>query len=115
MELCGLGMDHGDSMLLEHERNYGLGMDALVTICSGKAHGITVWAWMLWRPSFLRTRALSLFWHGCLRTKGRFGHGCTVRRMFLEHARNYGLGMDARVTVCSWKVNGIMWFGHGSW
>ena len=80
----GLGMDAlGHRMLLEHERNYGLGMDAL-------------------------------------------GH-----RMLLEHERNYGLGMDALVTVCSWNTNGIMvwawmlwspyalgtrtllWFGHG--
>ena len=30
----GLGMDAaGPGMLLEHERNYGLGMDALVTVC----------------------------------------------------------------------------------
>ena len=34
-------------MLLEHERNYGLGMDALVILCSWNMNGIMVWAWML--------------------------------------------------------------------
>ena len=91
----------GHRMLLEHERNYGLGMDALVTVCSWNTNGIMVWAWMLWSPYALGTRT------------------------------EYGLGMDARVTVCSWNTNGIMvwawmlwspyalgtrtelWFGHG--
>ena len=60
-------------MLLEHERNYDLGMDALVTVCScelnydlgmdalvtvcfGSANGIMVWAWMLWSAYALGTR-----------------------------------------------------------
>ena len=38
----------GHRMLLESERNCGLGMDALVAICSWKASGTVVWAWMLW-------------------------------------------------------------------
>ena len=43
----GLGMDAaGPRMLLEHERNYGLGMDALVIECSWNTNGIMVWAWM---------------------------------------------------------------------
>ena len=89
-------------MLLEPERNYGLGMDALVTVCSWNPNGIMVWAWMLW-----------------------FAY------MLLEPEQNYGLGMDALVSVCSWNPNGIMvwawmlwladalgtrtelWFGHG--
>ena len=40
---CGCS---GDRMLLEHEQNYGLGMDALVT-GSWNTNGIMVWAWML--------------------------------------------------------------------
>ena len=28
--------------------------------------------------------------------------------MLLEHERDYGLGMDAMVTVCSWNTNEIM-------
>ena len=32
------------SMLLEHERNYGLGIDALVTICSWNTSRNMVWA-----------------------------------------------------------------------
>ena len=38
----------GGRMLLEHERNYGSGIDALVRVCSWNTHGIMVWAWMLW-------------------------------------------------------------------
>ena len=34
----------GQRMLLEHERYYGLGMGATVTVCSWN---IMVWAWML--------------------------------------------------------------------
>ena len=35
-------------MLLEHERYYGMGMGALVTVCSWNTSVIMVWAWMLW-------------------------------------------------------------------
>ena len=75
-----LWFGHGcssDRMLLEHERYYGLGMDALIIECSAT------------RMSF---------W---------FGHGCYSYRMLLEHKRYYGLGMDATVTVCSWSTNVI--------
>ena len=107
-------------MLLEHERNYGLGMDALVTVSSWNTNGSMIWAWMLWSPYALGTR-----------TELWFGHGCSGHRMLLEHERNYSLGLDALVTVCSWNTNGIMvwawmlwsayalgtltglWFGHG--
>ena len=53
----GLGMDALVSvyMLLEPARNYGLGMDALVSVCSWNPHGIMVWAWMLWLASALGT------------------------------------------------------------
>ena len=86
---------------LKHERNFGLGMDALVTVCSGFRHGcgdyclLLVWAWMHWLPY----------------ARG-FGHGCTGYRMLLVWAWMHwlpsalGLGMDAVITVCSW-------FGHG--
>ena len=40
----------GRRMLFEHERNYGLGMDALVAVCCTNTNGIMVWAWMLWSP-----------------------------------------------------------------
>ena len=110
----------GHRMLLKHQRNYGLGMDALVAVCSWNTNEIMVWAWMLWSPYALGTP-----------TELWFGHGCSGHRMLLEHQRNYGLGMDALVTVCSWNTNGIMvwawmlwspyalgtptelWFGHG--
>ena len=79
-----------------------------------------LWAWMLWIACALETQAE--LW---------FGHGCSDDRMFLEHERNYSLGMDALVSVCFWNTSGIMvwawmhwlayvfgtraelWFGHG--
>ena len=91
-------------MLLEHERNYGLGMDALDTVCSWNTDGIMVWAWMLWILYALGTR-----------TELWFGHGCSGYCMLLEHERNYGLGMDALDTVCSWNTNRIMVWAWMLW
>ena len=34
----------GDRMLLEHERTYGVSMDALVGVCSWNTRGIMAWA-----------------------------------------------------------------------
>ena len=84
-------------MLLKHERNYGLGMDAAVSKCSWNTNGIMVWAWMLWSSYALGAR-----------TGLRFGHGCSGHPMLLEHEQNYGLGIDAAVSICSWNTNGIM-------
>ena len=163
-------------MLFEHERYHGLGMDALVIVCSWSTNVFMVWARMLWSSYALRTRTLLWFGHGCsghrmlleheryyglgtdalvivcssntnvimgwtrmlwssyalgARTLLRFGHGCSGHRMLLEHERYYGLSMDALVIVCSWSTNVIMvwarmlwssyalgartllWFGHG--
>ena len=77
-------------MLLEHERYHGLGMGALATVCSWNTNVIMVRAWMLWQKYALGTRTLS--W---------FGHGRIGNRMFLEHERYHGLGMDALASVCS--------------
>ena len=71
---------HGCSrerVLWKHERYYGLGMDALVSACSGNTNVIMVWAWMRWRAHALETR--TLLW---------FGHGCSGERMdfFLSSA-----------------------------
>ena len=90
-------------MLLEHERNYGLGMDALVSVCSWNTNGSMVWAWMHWLAYALGTGTVL-----------GFGHGCTASRMLLEHERNYGLGMDA-VLVCSWNTSGIMVWAWMHW
>ena len=35
-------------MLLEHEQNYGLGMDSLVSVCTWNTNITVVWAWILW-------------------------------------------------------------------
>ena len=94
----------GHCMLLEHERNYALGMDALVTVCFWNMNGTRLWAWMLWSPYALATR-----------TDICFGHGCSGHRMLLEHERNYALGMDASVTVCSWNTNGTRLWAWMLW
>ena len=91
-------------MLLEHERNYGLGMDALVGVCSWNTNGIIFWAWMLWWAYALGTR-----------TELWFGHGCSRERMLLEHGRNCDLGMDALVSVCSPNTHGIMFWAWKLW
>ena len=88
--------------LSEHERNYGLGMDALVTVIS-----LGTRTWMLQSPYSLETRTELWFGHGYsghrilleTQTELWFGHGCSSPRILLEHERNYGLGMDALVTV----------------
>ena len=43
-------------MLLEHDRNYDLGMDALVTVCSWNTNGIMIWARPA--PGHMRSRSL---------------------------------------------------------
>ena len=111
----------GHRMLFEHERYHGLGMDALVTVCSCKNecyHGlgmdalvivcswstdvIMVWARMLWSSYALGAR--TLFW---------FGHGCSGHRMLLEHERYHGLGTDALLTVYALGTRTLSWVGHG--
>ena len=94
----------GHRMLLEHERYHGLGMDALVIVCSSNTNVIMVWAWMLWSSYALGARTLS--W---------FGHACSGHRMLLEHERYHGLGMDALVIVCSWNANVIMAWARMLW
>ena len=79
------------------ECDNGLGMDALVTVCSWNTIVIMMWAWMLQSPHALGPR--TLLW---------FGHGCSSHRMLWEHERYYGLGMDALVTVCSGNTNVIL-------
>ena len=118
----------GERMLLEHERNYGLGMDALVSVCSWNTSGIMVWAWMLWLAyalvsvcSWNTNEVMVWAWMLWLayalgtRTELWFGHGCSGERMLLEHERNYGLGMDALVSVCSWNTSGIMVWAWMLW
>ena len=76
--------------LAEHERSYGLEMDALVIVCSRNTNVIMAWAWShyFWYAFGTQT----LLW---------FGHGCTIYRMLCyrtlsEHEHYYGFGMDAR-------------------
>ena len=87
-------------MLLEQERYYGLGMDALIIVCSWNRNVIIVWAWMLWSSYVLGTR-----------TELWFGHACSGRRMPLEQERYNSLGMDVLVSVCS--AGGSTWRQRG--
>ena len=91
-------------MQLAHERNYALGLDDLVIACTWNTNGSMLWAWMLWSSHALGTR-----------TELCFGHGCCGERMQLEHERNYALGMDAAVSVCSWNTNGSMLWAWMLW
>ena len=54
----------GHCVLSEHEHYDGLGMDALVTVCSWNTNAIMGWAWMHWSPYALGTRTLLWFAHG---------------------------------------------------
>ena len=69
----------GQRMPWEHKRYYGLGMDALVSVCPGNTNVIMVWAWMLWSAYVLGTQ--TLLW---------FGHGCLRQRMLSEHEQYSG-------------------------
>ena len=89
----------GQRMLSEHERYYGLRMDALVSVCSRNTNVIMVCG------------------HGCfgqpmLSEHERYmvcGHGCFGQRMLRERECHCGLFVDALVSVlCSWNTNLIM-------
>ena len=86
----------GDRMLSEHERYYGLGMDALVTMCSWNTNVVLVWAWMRGERRLLEhegtRKLLSMVWAwmlwtaaGALGTRPLlwFGQRCTGDRMLL--------------------------------
>ena len=105
-----------------------ISMGALVTVCSWNTNEIMVLPWTLWSPYALGTRTQLWFWHGCTghcsswnpnailvlawmhwslyalgtRMELWFWHGCSGHRTLSEPKRNYGVGMDAVVTVCSW-------------
>ena len=85
----------GQRMLLEHDGNYGLGMDALVSVCSWNTKGIMVSAWMLWSAYALGTRRE--LW---------FGRGCSGQRVLLEHEQK-------AVVSALIKTRTELWFGHG--
>ena len=73
-------MDAADPrMLLEHERNYGLGMDAA-------------------GPGMLLEHERNY----------ASGMDAAGPGMLLEHERNYGLSMATLVIECSWNTNGIL-------
>ena len=81
------------NMLSEHERYYGLGMDALVIVCSRNTNEIMAWAWMLWSSYAVGTQ-----------TRLRFGHGCSGHCMLSEHERDYPLemtGTGLRGRICA--------------
>ena len=48
MLLCFEHGCSGNRMLSKRERYYGLGMDAVVSVCSRNTNVIMFWAWMPW-------------------------------------------------------------------
>ena len=122
----------------EHARYCGLGMDAIVIVCSRNTNIIMVWAWMLWLSFALGTRALPWFGHGCAivcsrntnvimvwawphyfwyafgtRTFLWFGRGCAIVSMLSEPP----MPLFIVCSVCSRNTNVIMvWaWSHYFW
>ena len=59
----------GQRMLWEHECYHVLGMDALVSVCSGNTNVIMVWPWMLWSAYALGTQTIFCMLEGALLPK----------------------------------------------
>ena len=113
-----------------HARGHGLGMDALVRVCSGNTNVIVdalvskcsgnvgvvmVWAWMLWSTYALGIRML---WFSVCSGNTNvlwFGHGCFGQRMLRERECHSGLRMGALVSVCSGNTNVIMVWAWMLW
>ena len=68
----------GKRMLSEHERYYGLGMDALVTVCSRNTYALGRGTLLLFGLVTVRSRNTNVLW---------FGHGCIGHGMFSKHQR----------------------------
>ena len=130
----------GHRVLVDHERYYGLGKDALVTVCSWTTNVIMVWG-MHWSPCVRGPRGYyglsmdalgtvcswttnvimvwaRMHWPPCARgprTSLWFGQRCTGHRVLVDHERYHGLGMDALATVFSWTTNVIMIWACMHW
>ena len=88
----------GYRMLWEHGRYYGLGMDALVILCSWNMNVMTAWAWMQWFSHTLETRTLSWFGHCSNRVHGIyavFRAFETLRRCASGHASHIRRGRQS--------------------
>ena len=66
----------GQRMLVEHERNYDLGMDALVTVCSWNTNGIMIWARPA--PGHMRSRSLERSARPLKVGRAQPCHGCVL-------------------------------------
>ena len=90
-------------MRSKHKRYYGLGMDALVIVCSRNTH-------VMWSghgcTGNVCSRNTHVMWSG---------HGCTGNRMLSKQEGYHGLDMDALVTVCSGNTNVIMVWAWMCW
>ena len=108
----------GQRMRLEHEANYGLSMDALVSVCSWNTKGNMAWAWMLWSAHSSKHErnyglGMDALVSALIETRREiwFGHGCSGQRVLLEQEGNYGLGMDALVSALI-ETRTEIWFGQ---
>ena len=97
-------------MLSEHERSHGLGMGALVSVCSWNTilwfgHGRYSDRMLLEHYGLGMDAAVTVCsWNTNVSTV--WAWICSSDRMLLEQKRYYGLGPT--VTVCSWNTNVIM-------
>ena len=94
----------GHRMLSEHERNYGLRRDALVTVCTWTTKVIImVWAWMLWSPYAFGTHRL-LLWSG---------HGCSGHLMLSKHDITMVWAWMLWSPYAFGTQRLLLWSGHG--
>ena len=106
----------GYRMLLEHERNSGLGVDALLTALSSTRTELCFGHGCPPIVALARTRTLLWFAQGLATVCSWNTNGIMVwawmhswsQSLEHKHQQNSGLGMDALVTVCAWNTNGTM-------
>ena len=97
----------------QHTPYYGLGIDALVTVCFWNINILTVWAWTLCHRMLLENERQDCLCMDALVTVcSCYGLGIGA----LEHMSPHALGlgtrhensrMDAQVTECSWNTRVI--------
>ena len=107
MDSCGALRPKRDCLRSEHERDYGLGMDALVSVCSWNTKGIMVYERKYGLGMDALVSALIK-----KRTELWFGHGCSGRRTRQN---------TNEIIVWAWMLWSAyalgtrreLWFGHG--
>ena len=97
LSLFGLGCA-GSRVRLEHQCYYGLGMDALLTVCTWNTNVMMVLATEC-------SENVAVCW----------GLGCGDNQMQIEQGYYHGVGMDAPITGWSWSMDVVMAFARMLW